>query len=377
MLRFIFLALLCSLLLLACGMHNLFPENAEDESLDSSASNYRSSSDVVYLSSSSSSLPLSSSSSSSLPSSSSSSEEEFSSSSSVDGCDFNVNSMINAECFYSETVTISDEKIIGQNAKLSFADNASLRVNNATLNIAGGAELYFGKNSELNISNWSTLNIAGSVDKPVIFAAADETKPWVGIKNLGRNASIDYADLSGAAIGIEFSRGDAVLKNSKIHDNEYGMQMYAAFGNGNISGNRFYENVYDAQISLDVASTLGAASQFTGKLHISEADNIIDEVFLPAFDYFFDKGFRVGGNTEKGYLEIEAGARFYFSKPSEIIIAYGEIQAVGTSDKPIIFDNAAFILEAGCGGTSKFRFYEINGTGPEFSNYCGAEALDR
>jgi hypothetical protein len=371
MLRFIFLALLCSLLpllLLACGMHNLFPENNEEESLDSSSSdyiNYRSSSDVVYLSSSSSLLP-----------SSSSSEKELSSSSSADACDFNVNSEINAECFYDETVTISDDKAIGQNAKLSFADNASLRVSNSALNIAGGAELYFGKNSELNISNWSVFSIAGSIDKPVILAAIDETKPWAGIKNSGRNTSINYADLSGADIGIVFNRGDVVLKNSKIHNNENGMQMNNAFGDGNISGNYFYENAYDAQISLVIASTLGDTQQFNGKLHILENETIVGDVSLPAFDYYIDKELRIG-DTEKGNLKIEPGARFYFSKPSTIIIAYGSIQAIGTSDKPIIFNNAVFEIESGCGGTSRFRYYEINGEGQKFNNYCGAEALER
>jgi hypothetical protein len=378
MLRFIFSALLCSLLLFACGKHELLPEeDIEEEFPDSSARDwdYSSSGEVVPLSSS---LLLSSS--SSLPSSSSdevsgntssSSENNVSSSSSVNTCDFGKDPVISGECIYEETVTISDGKTItiGQNAKLYFADNASLKIPSisvSTLNIAGGAELYFGENSELNISRFSTLSIAGTSDKPVILAALDETKGWKGIVAAG-TTTIDYADISGAAIGIDYNR-NAILKNSQIHDNEYGIkQIDFPFANNAISGNNFQLNDYDAEVSLDVALSLGAVEQFTGKLRIPDDETIEENTILPAFTYSIEGEIIVDGG-----LEIEPGAHFYFSENSFIKVIGGYIKAIGTEVKPIIFeaanengfwgaslDGVAFSFEDNCSDKSEFKYFKV------------------
>ncbi|MCL2261199.1 MAG: hypothetical protein FWC15_07595 [Fibromonadales bacterium] len=345
------------LLFVACGTHEFIEDFSEPE--DSSSSN-RSSSSVP----SSSSLSSSAGTSSSSSLGSSSSDEE--------SCelDFELNNTItiNTECVYSATVTIPDGKgiNIGSQAKLKFTDNVNFVLDGYnTLNIAEGAELKFGENSKLQIDIGTTLNISGTEGKPVILAAIDPDKLWGGI-GAGSNTqiNINHVDLSGALTGISFANA-GILKNSKIHDNTYGIKSNVSFGNGNFSGNNFYSNVYDADVRLTVAATLGSPEQFKGMLRINENQLVEEEISLPGFTYFVN-----GMITVKNKLEIQAGAHFYLSENSMFYVWSGSIKAIGKTDSLIIFesvdestfwggetDKAAFLFIEN--GSGEFQYFEV------------------
>ena len=135
MLRFSFFAAFLVLLFFACGRHDL-SEDLFEEVLSSSSVVGSSSSAYEQFEPSSSSVEE--------PASSSSSAIEII----IDDCDFINRSNINAECFYEETVVISRDMLFGSQARLTFAENASLQIDGYNLKIADGAELYFGKKSE-------------------------------------------------------------------------------------------------------------------------------------------------------------------------------------------------------------------------------------
>jgi hypothetical protein len=390
MLRFFFLTVLFSLMLFACGKHDLIDDGyADDEDkLQSSSSTISSSgtssfsSSSLFSSSSGGEPPVSSS-----GESSSGSHEELSSSSSdaaTDVCDFSERSYINAECSYDETVSLTKDLLLGSQAKLHFADKASLSMRGYLLKISKGAKLYFGESSELLIESWGSLEVSGEEENPVVFAAANAGKPWKGIRIVSNAQSIkiEHADLSGAIAGIEFGK-DAELKNSKIHDNEYGIKQNSPFSAGNFSGNEFYLNVYNAGVSLAVAATLGSPKQFAGRLHIS-GNQDIGGIILPGFVYFVDRGVI----TVKGELEIEAGAHFYFTESSSVAVTTGSIKAVGIADSLIIFEpenpaffwgnstynfdnrEAAFYFDGGCGGKSVFGYFKVLRAKTAFVSAC-------
>ena len=388
MLRFSFLTVFFSLLLLACGKHDLIDDGYidDDDQLQSSSSKISSSrisssfSSSSFFSSSSGEPPVSSS-----GASSSSLHEELSSSSSdaaTGACDFSETTYINAECSYDGTVLLTENVLLGSQAKLRFADNISLRMRGGLLKINKGAELYFGENSELLIESWGSLEISGEKETPVVFAAANENKPWKGIRILSNAQliNIEYADLSGAIAGIDFGK-PGVLKNSKIHDNEYGIKQNSPFNPGNFSGNNFSSNGYDAVVSLEVAATLGSPEQFAGKLHISGSQDIKSTVILPGFVYFMNDIILVESN-----LVIGAGAHFYLSENSYVKVWLGgNINATGTAEKPIIFEaatpngfwgggadeeNAAFYFDGSCGDKSVFDSFRVLRVKTAFANAC-------
>jgi hypothetical protein len=277
---------------------------------------------------------------------------------------------------------------IGSRAKLRFADNASLKLDGYDLSITGGAELYSGENSELSADGWSNLYITGNNANPVTLTATNANKPWAGIKiSSPVTVNIDRMDLSRAVVGITFG-SVGVLRNSSIHDNQYGISQNIPipFTSGSLSGNRFYSNTYDANVSLRVAATLGSADQFRGKLHINPKtpnEKTIDErITLPGFDYQIDGDIIVNNN-----LTIDAGAHFYFSEFSSIIVRRGSINAIGTVSDFIVFeaanstdfwganeiedaDKTAFSFEGTCSGTSTFRYFKVLRAKTAFANYC-------
>ena len=392
MLRFSFLALFFSLLLLSCGKHDLIDDGYIDDEEQLYSSSSKISSSRISSSFSSSSLFSSSSSdeppASSSGVSSSSLHEELSSSSSgaaTGVCDFSEVSYINWECSYDGSISLTEDMLLGSQAKLHFSDNSSLRVRGSHLKINKGAKLYFGENSELLIDSWGSLEISGKKETPVVFVAANENKPWKGIRILSNAQliNIDYADLSGAITGIDFGKL-GVLKNSKIHDNEYGIKQNSPFSTESFSGNNFSSNDYDAWVSLEVAATLGSPEQFAGKLHIS-GNQDIGGVILPGFNYFVN-----GVITVNDELEIDAGAHFYLSENSYIKVWMGgNIMAIGTAEKPIIFEvaaladnivhfwgadaddnNAAFYFDGGCGDKSVFDHFKVLYAKTAFVNAC-------
>ncbi|MCL2282022.1 MAG: hypothetical protein FWC26_01740, partial [Fibromonadales bacterium] len=318
-----------SLMFLACGEHQ-FDSNANQHEYPVSSSG------LAGISSSSlddGQTNLSSSSKGEELNGSSSSDEDED----KDVCDISSRNHINAECFYEKTVTIGigREMLFGSQAKLKFADNASLIIKES-LKITGGAELYFGENSEILLDWDASLDVAGKAGSLVVLAAADSSKPWKGIRvyQYAKLANIEYANLHGAVIGIDFGK-DGVLKNSKIHNNGYGIKQNSLFKAGNFEGNEFKSNTYDASVSLAVAATMGSPEQFEGKLHIPGSQNLGD-VVLPSFDYFVDNGMI----TVNGELKINAGAHFYFTENSSIFVLNGSVEAIGTANNPIIFESA-------------------------------------
>jgi hypothetical protein len=384
MIRSFFLVAFFSLLFLACGEHDIIKDGFETDDLLSS-SNFSSSSFEP-----SSSSNLSSSLSSSLSSGvlGSSSSNFFSSSSILNSssivnsseCDFSKSTYINTTCFYDKTVELSKNMLLGSQAKLIFADDVSLKTDVSKLKIESGAELYFGKNSELSADFGGSLEISGKEEKPVIFAATNRDKSWSGIRvhSATQLVSIEYANLSGATTGIDFGK-DGVLKNSKIHGNiDYGIKVSTSFNSGNFSGNSFYSNAYDVKVSLANAVTLGSPSQFEKGLHVVSNETVRD-ITLPSFTYFVE-----GIISVLGHLTINAGAHFHFFGNSYVnVLNNGSITAIGTYAEPIIFEsadlnsfwgggdeNTAFYFDGRCKEESVFEHFQVLRAKIAFANAC-------
>ncbi|MCL2208122.1 MAG: hypothetical protein FWB90_08555 [Fibromonadales bacterium] len=355
-----------ALLFVACGTHEVNNEKIDGPQGPYSANEQQNPSSSSEQPSSSSEQPSSSSelsSSSEVPESSSSSETEVI----VKNCPVSGSVPVNGECIYAKTITITEDDIeilFDSQTNITFADGASLVIDSySNLIIEEGAQLKFGENSRLEV-RFGDLKISGKLE------ALDADKLWAGVK-INSNAgtiSIEGADISGANIGIDFGK-NGILKNSKIHDNNYGIKQNIAFANGNFSGNEFYSNNYDADIRLDAAITLGSSEQFKGKIYVSGSQSFTKGIILPNFVYHID-------NTiiQADTLTINAGAHFYFTENSGISIR-NYIKAIGTADEPIIFEptdpeifwggaspnnNAAFHF-APYGGDERneFEYFEI------------------
>ncbi|MDR3002480.1 MAG: hypothetical protein LBU89_14620 [Fibromonadaceae bacterium] len=345
-------------LLFACGEHDIVEREATYEELPFGSSQQESSSSYQAQNSSSSSIFTSSSSSFSF-SSDSGSDLSSSSEPDVDVCDFSVHARIDAECFYEEKVRTAMGRTItlGSQARLEFADKASLEIYGSSLKIEAGAELSFGEGSEFLVDAEGSLEISGEEEKPVVLKATDD-KNWAGLRVRAdsRVTNIEYADLSGALTGINFGK-DGVLKNSKVHNNiEYGLRQNTSFSEGNFSGNEFFSNGYDARVSLTIATTLGSSEQFGGKLHIFGNQSVSGNITLPDFVYDIDGGVV----TVAGALEIMPGAHFYFAEFSSISVTSGGLKVVGTADKPIVFESVSEVFWGRPGNPGAAFFFTSN-----------------
>jgi len=375
----LFIAVL-ALLFAACGKHDHLEDEIKDRPDAPNSSTISSSSAP----SSSSSYDVEVSSSSSLGSSSSENkpcELDFESNESI---------TINTICIYEKTILVPSERDklnelnIGSQAKIEFANGASLNMNNYnTLNIAEGAELKFGKNSALQIGNGTTLNISGSEENPVVLKAAGNDK-WAGIKIDYRGSepiNIIYAEVSGADVGIDFGK-TGVLENCNIYNNGYGIILNSDFAEGKFSGNNFSSNEYDVWGNLVYMHSLGSSEQFTGKMHIKGNQGLSAKITLPAFTYFIDEGIITISNE----LKIEPGASFKLTDNSMFIARNnGSIIAIGEINKPITFESAddntfwggtfedwnlstnyaAFLFQD---GTGKFQHFNVSRAKKAFVN---------
>ncbi len=105
--------------------------------------------------------------------------------------------------------------------------------NGCVLNINAGTRMYFHNGSSLQIRKGATLNVAGTLEAPVIFTGdrledyyLDKPGLWDGIwlENGSQNNSLTYAEITNAKVGIQadscgLSDGEPLrLHNCMIHN---------------------------------------------------------------------------------------------------------------------------------------------------------------
>ncbi|MEX2964339.1 FlgD immunoglobulin-like domain containing protein [Microbulbifer sp. TYP-18] len=104
-----------------------------------------------------------------------------------------------------------------------------------TLSFAPGSEFQFAGDFPLSVKG--TLAIQGTEISPVVFepttdacdGASTERADWSGIEVVaGAMATIDYAEIHCANIGIHFNGGDGAVSNSQLLNNYYGIYMQAS-----------------------------------------------------------------------------------------------------------------------------------------------------
>src|SRR5690606_28492149 len=139
-------------------------------------------------------------------------------------------------------------------AKIVFGD-LTLK-EGKTLDIQQGTKVYFYKNSALKIAKNATLNVAGDLNKEVIFRGdRNDTrydtipKNWQGISfEPGAKLNMNYARIFGGTRGLEMTETTAVINNTLIHtQQEYG--IYAL--NSNITAaNLVMNNCGEAALGI-------------------------------------------------------------------------------------------------------------------------------
>lgn len=116
-----------------------------------------------------------------------------------------------------------------------------------TLTIQAGVEVRFANGVNMEVSG--TLTVQGTVLDPVILTSDDASpamSDWNGINIQASavNVTIDHAQLEWAAWGLYFAGGAAVISNSRIRDNLYGIWVNpnsapVIDGGNEISANRY------------------------------------------------------------------------------------------------------------------------------------------
>ena len=139
-------------------------------------------------------------------------------------------------------------------AKIVFGD-LTLK-EGKTLDIQQGTKVYFYKNSALKIAKNATLNVAGDLNKEVIFRGdRNDTrydtipKNWQGISfESGAKLNMNYARIFGGTRGLEMTETTAVINNTIMHTHqEYG--IYAV--NSNITAaNLVMNNCGEAALGI-------------------------------------------------------------------------------------------------------------------------------
>ncbi|MFA0813404.1 FlgD immunoglobulin-like domain containing protein [Microbulbifer epialgicus] len=144
-----------------------------------------------------------------------------------------------------------------------------------TLSIGAGTELQFAGYFPLRVRG--ALSAQGSGASPIVFKSTAQTcdgnntqrRDWPGIEVIaGATASIEYAEVHCADIGIQFNGGDGSVRSSKILNNYTGIKTTAASAEARIApkitGNTISGSREGIDVYINSDPQISAGNEITG-----------------------------------------------------------------------------------------------------------------
>ena len=114
-----------------------------------------------------------------------------------------------------------------------------------TLTVPAGVKFRQVVDSEVVV--WGALNLAGTVESPVILTSTADTPVaggWAGLAvgGTGAQVNLSHVEISGATTGLRVvNSGRATLNNGKLHHNANGI-LFDSAGQGVVSASKIYNN---------------------------------------------------------------------------------------------------------------------------------------
>jgi len=220
----------------------------------------------------------------------------------------------------------------------------------ATLRLDEGVVLKFGDEVKLIVPQNATLTVNGTPDTPVVLTGEVNIPGyWGGIEfqdstsvgNLLRGAVIQYAggtQSTAAAISARQGRSRFRIVDTLIRYNQNAAINFNFDRHiiDQFQGNRITENDAVGSITLELASTMGGNSDFSGNLDdtVGIPRNGYDDVQFSMPDLGVPYSWN-GVTINKGALTIEPGTEIIMVSDSVVDID-GVFEAIGTADKPIV-----------------------------------------
>ncbi|MBN2015203.1 hypothetical protein JW766_00005, partial [Candidatus Dojkabacteria bacterium] len=233
----------------------------------------------------------------------------------------------------------------------------------AVLTIDAGVEVKSNGNYYLTIDN-GTLDVNGSSGSEVVFKHSTSTTygAWQGIRVLTNGtATIDYAKVYYAYIGVRVEGGSLTINDSLFETNRVGIAVYyqgsLTTARNNFNKQEYYPvNINSDYISVTLGSganvdIIGSGTDKNGYNAIGMAfqNNIItncpsDLCKIPSRDfagitnipYMVHQGYAIDGNGDE--LEIDPGVIIKFIGGARLHIRNGaSLDVNGTSGNEVIF----------------------------------------
>ena len=256
----------------------------------------------------------------------------------------------------SESITLEDR---GLDVDYIVYDRLTIG-SNAIVRIEPGVTIKFESlTGDITVADNSTLNIAGTASKPVVFTSrTDDTETgWLGIElnTTSTGSTWEHAIIkngnSGCLVSVE--KGSLSMKSCTI-DHVPGNGL-AVWENGRIGKieDCIIKNCEQSPILFDNnlnINALGDKNDFftNGDNYIwcrskdfGDGEYVFRKMTVP---YLFSEGFEAGGQAK---ITIEPGVKILMGLDSKAVIGENVLfKAVGTKDNPIVFqgdqDEAGF-----------------------------------
>jgi len=233
----------------------------------------------------------------------------------------------------------------------SFTANTTLTEANSpytivnSIDINAGVTVTIEKNVIIKFNSGRYLQVFGTLNaKGVLFTANSSTAKgfWDGIYVSNENsASVGNVNLDSCTVeyagNLYVRKGQLTLKKSTINNfSAYGVQVYSQ-GTLNIDNTTIKNTNYPLYLSGPGILNVGSGNNLTGNTYNTVYLNFQD---IPGTFYMPDLGIPYRCNymrvTETGNLLISPGANLWFVNCEFTV--QGKIKALGTSEKPIVFD---------------------------------------
>lgn len=101
----------------------------------------------------------------------------------------------------------------------------TVKVDNASLNVAAGTKIYFYQNSGMSIENNANLNLNGSLENPILIRSSRHDvrydslpKQWKEISLINANLLSNYTIVKGGENGFNLNNSTANINNTQIYN---------------------------------------------------------------------------------------------------------------------------------------------------------------
>ena len=233
----------------------------------------------------------------------------------------------------------------------SFTANTTLTEANSPYTIVNSVDINAGvtvtieKNVIIKFNSGRYLQVFGTLNaKGVLFTANSSTAKgfWDGIYvSYENSASVGNVNLDSCTVeyagNLYVRKGQLTLKKSTINNfSAYGVQVYSQ-GTLNIDNTTIKNTNYPLYLSGPGILNVGSGNNLTGNTYNTVYLNFQD---IPGTFHMPDLGIPYRCNymrvAETGNLLIAPGANLWFVNCEFTV--QGKIKALGTSEKPIVFD---------------------------------------